>query len=463
MDLRPNERPPTGFAPLIPPAPRPWSGNLPLWRRMLQLRRNALPTWGPLAYEEWIFKAPFLGRVSFLLNDPDAIRHVLVDNHANYGRTPATLRILHPMIGDGLFLSEGAAWRFQRRTTAPAFAPRSLDLVAGIAARRTRELVAELPSSPGDRHDLLRIVQRLTLEIAGEALFSQAMTPFATGLRAALDRYGRHFARPSPLDFVLAPDTPSPGLMLRRWAGKTFHREIERIIAERRTKAVNDPPRDLFDALTAARDPESGRGFEPDELRDQVATLLIAGHETTALALFWSLYLLSLAPDVQAAVAEEASSADLEPEAIRDSLPRLTLTKAVVQEALRLYPPAFTIVRLAKAADRAGEHEVQAGSLMVIAPWVLHRHRKLWAEPERFDPARFLPGAPVPGRFAYLPFGAGPRICIGAQFALTEAVVVLARLAREFVIDIPRGKRVRPVGVVTVYPDRAPAFRLARR
>jgi unspecific monooxygenase len=455
--------PSSRFAPVVPPAPRPWTGNPPLWRRLLQLRRDALPTWGPGAYEAWAFKGTFLGRASFLLNEPDAIRRVLVENHANYGRTPATLRILHPMIGDGLFLAEGAAWRFQRRTTAPAFAPRSLDLVAAVAARRTAELGLGLRAAAGDRHDLLAVVQRLALAIAGETLFSQAMEPWAPALRGAMERYGMRFARPSPLDFVLGPDTPSPALLMRRRAGRAFHEVIERIIAERRGQGVAEPPRDLFDALVGARDPETGRGFTAQELRDQVATLIIAGHETTALALFWSLYLLTLAPDVQDAVAAEARSVDLSPEGAAAAVPRLRLARAVVQEALRLYPPAYSIVRVAEAADRLAGHEVPPGALVVIAPWVLHRHKRLWAEPERFDPGRFLPGAPPPDRFAYLPFGIGPRVCIGAQFALVEATIVLAALLRDWALDIPSGKRVKPVAVVTVHPERAPLFRLRPR
>jgi cytochrome P450 len=463
MDLRPDETGYRVFAPVYPAAPKPWRGSPPLWRRMLQLRRNALPTWGPGAYEEWVFKGPFLGRQSFLLNDADAIRRVLVDNHENYGRTPATIRILHPMIGDGLFLTEGPKWRMQRRIAAPAFAPRSLDFVAAVSARRAGELGRKLQSGPMVRVSLLGHVQRLALEIAGEALFSQSMEQYAAELRAAIERYGRRFARPSPFDFLLGPDTPTPGSLMRRKVGRLFHEVIERIILDRRARGGDPSAADLFDALLAARDPETGEGFSPEELRDQVATLIIAGHETTALTLFWSLYLLALAPDVQAAVAEEARGLALTEASAAADLRHLVLTRAVVQETLRLYPVAFTIVRVAKGPDRIGEHDVPEGSLMVIAPWLLHRHRRLWREPERFDPARFLPDAPPPPRFAYLPFGVGPRVCIGAQFALTEATIVLAQLARRFVIDIPRGRRILPVGVVTLYPERAPAFRLEPR
>ncbi len=453
-----------GYEPVLPPAPKPWSQPQPMWRRMLQVRRNALVTWGPPAYEEDVLSGPFAGRKTFLLNAPWAIRQVLVDNHEAYGRTPATIRILRPMIGEGLFISEGAAWRRQRRISAPAFAPRSLEILAPVAARRTDETLAGLRPEALGAVDLLKLVQRLTLEVAGETLFSQAMGPHASSLRAAVERYGSSFARPYLLDFLLPPWMPSPHEYLRRWAGRDFRAAIGRIIAERRAMPPASPPRDLFDALVTARDPESGQGFSENALRDQVATLIIAGHETTALSLFWALYLLTLAPGVQEAVAEEALAAGaLDEGTASEGLPHLELAKAVVQEALRLYPPAFSIVREARREDRIGEETVPRGSLMVISPWVLHRHKKLWRDPERFDPARFLPGAVPPDRYAYLPFGTGPRVCIGAQFALTEATLILAKIVRRFRIEIVGSSTVMPVGVVTTYPERSPPFRLRER
>ena len=208
-----------GYEPVVPPAPKPWSQPQPMWRRMLQVRRNALVTWGPPAYEEDVLSGPFAGRKTFLLNAPWAIRQVLVDNHEAYGRTPATIRILKPMIGEGLFISEGAAWRRQRRISAPAFAPRSLEILAPVAARRTDETLAGLRPEALGAVDLLKLVQRLTLEVAGETLFSQAMGPHAASFRAAVERYGRSFARPYLLDFLLPPWMPSPHEYLRRWAG----------------------------------------------------------------------------------------------------------------------------------------------------------------------------------------------------------------------------------------------------
>ncbi|MGD9509468.1 MAG: cytochrome P450 [Geminicoccaceae bacterium] len=449
--------------PIVPAAPRPATRVLPLWRTLLQLRRNALTTWGEPAYEHDIFAGRFMGQASFLVNHPDAIRRVLVDNHANYGRTPATIRILRPILGDGLFLAEGSAWKHQRRTMAPAFAPRSLDVAAGHIAQVAEETIAALHARGTAAVDLLRVVQRAALEIAGRAFFSQGMATHGAALRAAFERYGARTARPSVLDFLLPTDTPSPLDAARWWFARDFKRVLDRMIAERSATPPADPPRDLFDVLVAARDPETGKGFSPVQLRDQIATLAVAGHETTALTMFWSAYLLCLAPEVQEEVAAEAGGLELTPQQAPAALERLPLTRAVVQESLRLYPPAFTIVRRAHGPDRLLDETVPAGSMVVIAPWILHRHRRRWAHPERFDPTRFLPGAPPVDRFAYLPFGVGPRICIGAQFAQIEAVLMLARLVKEFRLEIVGPKRVTPVAVVTTTPDRAPVFRLVPR
>ena len=336
-------------------------------------------------------------------------------------------------------------------------------MAARHIAQVAEETVADLTARGTGAVDLLRVVQRLALEVAGRSFFSQGMREHGAAVRAAFERYGAKLARPSFLDFLLPAEAPSPLDLARWWLARDFKQVLDRMIAERARIPAQDPPRDLFDVLVAARDPETGAGFSREQLRDQIATLTVAGHETTALTMFWSSYLLCLAPEVQELVAAEARSVDLSPEAAASAVDQLPLTKAVVQESLRLYPPAFTIVRMAKADDELAGHAVPAGSLVVMAPWILHRHRKRWVHPERFDPTRFVPGAPPVDRYAYLPFGIGPRICIGAQFALMEATLVMARLIAAFRLELVGPSRVTPVAVVTTVPDRAPIFRLVPR
>jgi unspecific monooxygenase len=417
---------------------------------------NALLAFPPEAFEQEVVVRSFFGRRQVILSRPASIHHILVDNSANYGRTPATIRMLRPLLGKGLLLSEGEDWRRQRQTVAAAFTPRTIPMLARHIAQATGALIDEFADCRGRPVDLLAEMQFLALEIAGRSMFSLAMDRHGAELRELVTGYAEHLGRPSLLDFLLPLPIPSPREFARRRFRRRWMALIGRLIAERREGASEGVPGDLFDLLlTEERD--------PDRLADQFATLITAGHETTAVALFWSLYLVAAAPEVEARIAAEAAPLDLGPEGATEALPRLVYTRAVVHEALRLYPPAFTLARLARRADTAAGIAIPARAVVLIAPWVLHRHRRLWDQPERFDPARFLPGVPPPERGAYLPFGMGPRVCIGAQFALTEATLVLAAMIRAFHIERAYSEPVMPVAVVTTQPDHPPLFHLDPR
>jgi unspecific monooxygenase len=424
------------------------------------MRQNVLAAFSERAFEDEVLSRRLFGREQLTLNRPGAIRHVLIDNAENYRRSAATVRLLYPIVGRGLFLAEGEDWREQRRTVAPSFAPRTLPMLARHVAGVAGELATTLAAEQGEV-DLLDYMHRLAIEVAGRAMFSLEMDAFAPRMRDMLRQYGERLARPSALDILLPSWLPAPQ-DLARWR---FRRHwlglIDEIVAARQSRITSGAPRDLLDLM--ATDPETGRAVPRRRLADQVATMIAAGHATTAVALFWSFYLLAAAPAVQQRIAAEAASLDLTPEGAADALPHLVYTRAVVQEALRLYPPAYGIFRVARAADEADGVPIPKGAIVMIAPWLLHRHRRLWSEPDVFDPARFLPGAPAPDRFAYLPFGIGPRICIGAQFALTEATLVLARLVRQFEIGRADDRPVIPVAAITVRPDHPPPFRLRPR
>jgi cytochrome P450 len=319
--------------------------------------------------------------------------------------------------------------------------------------------------------ELLAAMQRLTLEIAGRSMFSLEMSAFGAPLRRLLTEFGERFARPHLFDMLLPASVPTLRDIRRRRFQARWMRLVESIMHDRLRAPEPEAPRDLFDLLRAARDPETGEAFSPDQLRDQLATLLLAGHETTAVTLFWSLTLLAQDARAQDWLAEEVHGLAIKPESAMEALPRLVRTRAVVSEALRLYPPAFTIVREAIGPDRLGDFDLPKRSVVMIAPWVLHRHRKLWRDPDAFDPSRFMPPpgstpgstAPTAPRFAYLPFGAGPRVCVGAQFALTEAVLVLAMLMQRFKIALEDARPVLPVAIVTTQPDHPATFRLSPR
>ena len=429
----------------------------------LVLRRNPLELWGKIAYERDILPGRFLGRQQLMINAPDAIRHVLVTNNDNYGRNRGTRRVLQPILGNGLLLAQGDAWRHQRRTIAPALAPRTMPILARHVVVASEAKEAELGQAVGRPIELLPHLQTLALAIAGQSMFSLEMTGFRAELRTLLLRYALTYARAGFLDLLL-PLSMSTPLDVRRAAFRTeWLRFMDRIIDARQRQAPEDHPRDLFDLLAAARDPETGAGFNRAQLRDEVSTMILAGHETTSVALFWACYIAARLPEHQERIAAEAAAADLSADNAAAALRTLPYTRAHVDETLRLYPPAFLIVREALGPDTIAGRDIAPGTVISISPWVLHRHRRLWRDPERFDPARFLPGAEPPDRHAYLPFGAGPRICVGAQFALTEATLVLARLLRAFRIQLIGGTDVVPRGLVTTQPDRPVRFVLTRR
>ncbi len=435
------------MAVFVPPKPPVPAEPLPFRQFFRSIRNNALGTWPAAAYEQPFLRRKMLGRTNFLLNEPDAIRQVLVDNPVNYRRSPAAIRILGPIAGQGLLLAEGDVWKLQRRTVAPALAPRMMPLLSRHIVATTNEAMDALRERIDAPVDLLATMQNLTLEIAGRSMFSLEMQQYGTEMRRMLTEYGENHARPGMLDLVLPTAIPTPGDFGRRRFHKRWMALIAAIMRDRLHAPPPEHPRDLFDLLRAARDPETGVGFGPEQLRDQVATLILAGHETTAVSLFWALTLLAHAPDEQEKLAK-----DLE-----------NRTRAVFSETLRLFPPAYVIVREALGPDRAAEHSIGRGDVVMVSPWVLHRHHGLWRDPDAFDPSRFMPGRPPPPRFSYLPFGVGPRICVGAQFALTEAAIVLAAFIKRFEVSPESTRPVLPVGIVTTQPDHPPIFRLTLR
>src|SRR5436190_11096679 len=372
--------------------------------RMAAMRVSPIGTWGQRAYEEDIIQGRFFGRSSFILNTPDTIRHVLVDNYENYTRTPAGFRVLRPMLGEGLLIAEGRAWKHQRRTLAPAFTPRAVTTLIPHMVAATDETIAKLKAASHAPVDLREVMQRMTLEIAGRTMFSFGMDRHGAALRDFVMEYGENLARPNFLDLALPLGWPTPRDFSRARFRKRWTAFIGMLMAERRAAGKNEgaPPNDLFDLMGAARDPETGEAFTDEQLGDQVATMILAGHETTATALFWSLYLLALDPATQEQLASEVQGATID---AAFEIERLKFTRAVVDETMRLYPPAFLIARAAAGPDTIAGFPVKKHDVVLVAPWLLHRHEKLWRDPTAFIPQRFMPPAPPPDRFAYLPFG----------------------------------------------------------
>ena len=447
----------------VPPLPDFPSRDLSSLAFVHRISRNGLRVWPHRAYELDCLEQGFFGRKRLLLNKPELIHRVLVENHGNYRRTDTAIRLLRPLVGDGLLLSTGENWKYQRRTIAPALAPKMLPVLARHVAACADEAVQSLASRNGAPVNLLAEMQSLALKIAARSMFSLETWEFGPAVRAEITRFSKQYGRAHLLDMI----TPLPIPTFHDFARSRFRsrwtRLLDRIIDAREQVPDAGGPRDLFDLLRAARDPESGAGFDRAELRDQVGTMIVAGHETTALTLFWSLYLLASAPAEQAAVAAEVGDADLSAAHAGETFASLSYTRAVVSEALRLYQPAWVLSRQCVEPDHVEGLTIARGTLVMISPWVLHHHRLHWSNPDAFDPSRFLPDAAPAARFTYLPFGAGPRICVGAQFAMAEATLVLARLIQAYTVELADDKPVCPMAIVTTAPDRVVPFRLKPR
>ena len=287
----------------MPEAPAPLSPALPGVRvptrvrsqleTYLVLRRNPLELYGKIAYERLMLPGSFLRRGQLLVNDPEGIRHVLVTNHENYGRNIGTTRILRPVIGSGLFLATGSAWRHQRRTIAPALAPRTMPMLGRHVMHAVDAKVIELRAHEGRPLELLPQLQHLALGIAGQSMFSLEMAGFGAEMRALLYRFAVNYAKIGFLDLVVPLSLPTPLDIGRARFRREWLRFVDRLIDARKAQGntIPDQPRDLFDLLATARDPETGRGFNRAQLRDEISTMILAGHETTAVTLFWACFI----------------------------------------------------------------------------------------------------------------------------------------------------------------------------
>jgi cytochrome P450 len=395
------------------------------------------------------------------ITHPEHILHVLQTNAANY-RKGRDYRILKLSLGEGLLTSEGALWQRQRRMTQPAFQSQQ---VAGFLDIMERQSIAMLRRWEGyARHaeafDVVPELMRLTLNIVSQALFTTNLESDLDCIQEALT-VGRDYSVERAWSVVRIPQwLPTPSNRRHRASLGRFHSVIDRMIAARRQST--ESIRDLLTMLMEARD-ENGDPMPARQLRDEVATLLTAGHETTTLVLAWTIFLISTRPEVVERIADELSFLNGRAPAYED-LSRLRNMRMVVEEAMRLYPPVWVLSRTAVAEDTIGKYRISAASEILIFPYVTHRHPDWWTDPQKFWPDRFLPqnstGRP---RGAYLPFGAGPRTCIGLNFAMSEILVVLALLLQRFRVELAiNPTQVKAEPSVTLRPNPGVPVRLKK-
>jgi cytochrome P450 len=451
------------FVPPYPPRSDKPRGALSM---ILTLRRNPLEIWGKADFERSLAIGRSILGLRAAAHDPAAVRRVFLDNAGNYRKDELQLRILSPGLGKGLLTAEGESWRQQRRSLAPLFSPRQV-AEFGPAMQRVAEATVKRVGHRRDGAvtDVDELTSRMALEVLEQTLFSQGLGREPSAFQKAVTSYFNSFGRLDPLDLIGAPAfLPRLGRRRGRPALKFFDTAVDAIIDSR--KALLDKggeaPRDLLTLLLGAKDPETGLGMPEADIRANIVTFIMAGHETTANGLTWALYLLSESREWRERAEAEADEA-FDP-GRPASLERCEVLRAVFEEALRLYPPAATLTRQAIADDEILGVRIPAGTVVAISPYVLHRRRGLWDNPDAFDPGRFLgERRECIDRFAYIPFGAGPRVCIGMAFATQEAIVILANFLRAFRFDLVEGHQVMPQQRVTLRPREGMKMHAKRR
>ncbi len=384
-----------------------------------------------------------------MVMDPGALRRILKDNLANYPKSDVTKNLLRPAIGDSLFIAEGAHWRWQRRAAAPVFSHRNIAALAPIMSASAAAVCARLEGRA--QADLFEEMVAATFEVISNVTFSGSGDMAGDEVHRAIDRFIDESGRVSLFDIIGVPTwVPRPARLFGGNPVADMKRVADAAIEKRRKTGAKPVP-DLLDLLLEGMDPETKRQMNSAELRDNLLTFIVAGHETTALTLSWALYLCAFDQSVQEKLHGEVSEVLGGRIAGPEDIGKLPYTEQVIREALRLYPPASFISRTAQGPDELCGREIRKKDTVMLPIYALHRNALLWPEPDAFRPERFAKGAKH-DRFAWLPFGDGPRVCIGAHFAMVEAQIILASLISRYHFGPIEGKTPVPEMVITLRP-----------
>lgn len=420
------------------------------------MQDNVINLYPPYIFDkDWSVRR-FAFQTFIIVNRPDLIKEMLVDKVAIYEKGRLNRQILGPALGNGLLTAEGEFWRRQRRIAAPAFHYRKLQLLATTMTECSVDLADRWEdfADTGRHIDIAQEMMRLTMEIVARTLFSSDLGRSFDDLGRAVSILIENLGKLSVIDLLGLPEwMPRFRDPAVKDALALLDDMIFRIIEQRRTEGEG-AREDLLQMLLDARDPETGEGMSDRQLRDEVITLFAAGHETTAQALSWAFYLLSQDPTQEGLLHEELDRELVGRAPTFDDMRGLERTRMIIDETLRLFPPAFSISRTANKTDRlGGELHVPRGAIITAAPYITHRNPKLWPEPDKFDPERFSDHeVHERHKHAYFPFGAGQRICIGSGFAQTEARMALAVLGQRYRLRLKDGHPVQPQGRVTLRP-----------
>jgi cytochrome P450 len=445
------------------PAARPVSNRFipvgaPIHRRRLSrletafvARRNVLEIIPGLAYRQPIVSGDMLIRWH-MLADPAGMRRVMLDNLSNYPKSEIMRRMLRPAIGESLFNADGAEWKWQRQAVAPVFTHRNVVALAPAMTATAERAAARLAAAKG-RAAVVSVMLTATFDVICDVALSGREHFDSATFAKAITQYFQTAGRASLLDFLGLPDWfPRPGELLAGSSVKTMHGMVAAAIEARRREGVGTAD-DLLDHMLAAEDPETGHRMNAQDLIRNMQFFIVAGHETTALAISWAIYLLAHMPDYQERARAEAQGQLQGRAAQAQDMTAMPFIKQVLEEAMRLYPPVGLLARTVLQKDELCGRTMRPGDTVFLPIWALHRHHMWWERPDEFDPDRFDPGkGPKRDKYQYLPFGAGPRVCVGADFAMMQAQIILATFLARFKVR-PSLPDPHPVMTMTVRPS----------
>ena len=444
----------TGF---VPPAPIPSDRDPPMAVLAWRMAKSQIEGWPRALYEEDIWKVPLPSGALFVMS-PDHVRTVLQERAEDFPTGALFRHVMRPAWGRGILVAEGKEWRAQRHAAAGAFRPLDMAGLAPFFAAAAQRAIARWAVAPDGIVDVHAEMLQLTFEVILDATLSGAEDFDREEMRGAIERLFTRMGRVS-ITALLLPDhyhegrpslgAPERGVLLAMIGG---------MIARRR---ATQPVGDLVDLLLAARDPETGEGMDDELLADNLLGFILAGHETTTLALTWALFLVASHPPTAERLRAEAVCVAGEQPIGPGDVSKLRFTRQVISETMRLYPPAFMLTRIARQDTELAGHRVRAGQRINVPVYAMHRSPERFTDPHVFDPGRFAEDQPPPNRYGYLPFGAGPRICLGAAFAMAESVTVLATLVRAMDIVPAAPERVWPEARLSLRPRNGMPMRVA--
>lgn len=454
----------------IPPMPARLPKNTPVWTKLIKSRDNLIAGWTEDCFDMKVFDFSILRQRYIVCNDSHAVRQVFLEKHDNYDpKSPQMRQALEPLLGDGLFVSDGDLWRQRRDACAPSLRSEHLPNYIPQMVDTSLEMAERWTALEGETIDVLEEMAHLTARIIGRTIFGddtpehearQVVSGFSEYIRSIEQMdLGSTLGMPS-LSYLTNPFGARKGTK----AAETIHEVIDRIIARHHASGEEGQKRtNMLAHFLAPRGDAGGCPFSDIAARNEAIVMFMAGHETTANTLTWAWYLLSACPGHRARLHEELDRVLGRRAPTPEDVAELPYTRAIIEETLRLYPPVPVLSRQARGPDKIGNAVVGKGDIILVVPWLLHRHNKHWEAPNAFRPERFLPGAKRPDRFIYVPFSVGHRVCLGQRFGLTEAILCLAILAQRFDLHLDEGRRVEVSCRLTLRPEGGLPMRVQAR